>query len=506
MADMIPEDVKVILRLFEGSYLVGGSVRDIVMGIEPHDYDVCTPHRPLEIVKILEANGLKVIPKGIDFGTVSTIMPTVGEIEITTFRSEVYERDRGRKPIVTFGATLEEDLSRRDFSINAMAISLDGSLIDPFGGMEDIKAKIIRFVGDGRERIREDPLRMSRACRFSARMGFEIVENDFKIICENKSEIHRISIERLFGKEDGEFKKSERFMAKFFQKFYETGLAGQIFGEIIDRMANCIHDNVWHHGETVIEHTIEGLQRMDDMDGVKYVIKMAYIFHDMGKPDACSIVGDRVHFYDHAIYSYRIAEELLATISGMRNDTKKEILFLVGQHMKLPMLNPKKYAKFGVDYILRNIPLEWIKDMTIMMYADGMNPKPDKGLYNKMKIVYDTPRPDGNKFKNHFPAHERNGLIKEAWILAARKNLFPKVNTPKSDDRLKHEAEVRKIFDSVKIGDKIKSGRAIVKKGETLITKGKEYVVKGKKENFVFLVDSDIENRNGYINAFTMVV
>jgi len=425
----IPNGLKELGMLFDEIYLVGGCVRDMIMGIEPHDYDLATCHLPDEICNILKKNRYKVIEKGKEYGTISTLVDDLGEVEITTFRSEVYERELGRKPIVTFGATLEEDLSRRDFTINslafnlktvnAMAVDLDGNLIDLFGGVKDLKAKIIRFVGDGNERIREDPLRMARACRFSARMGFKI--HDMEVIRRNAGEIHRISIERMVACPDGEFNKASENMGKFFRKLVDTGLAKEIFGEIIDEMNDCHHDSrLFHHGESVLDHTYNVLENLDKM-GANYATKMAGIMHDFGKPKTREESEGKIRFLKHEKESGEMAEEILKGFKGMSKDMK-EILWLIKQHMRLPGISDRNLPRSGIDYKLGNnkINLSWIADAEMLIRSDGK--RDFKGLYEKMKIIFETPRPDGRQFM-HRPAEKRSGFIRDAWIEAARNRL-----------------------------------------------------------------------------------
>ncbi len=156
------------------AYLVGGSVRDLLMGREPKDYDFSTPLTPDEVETAVRAHGRKPYLVGKRFGTVGFRVD--GQlVEVTTFRRESY-LPQNRKPMVEFTDHLEDDLSRRDFTVNAIAIGPDGELVDPFGGREDIEAEVIRTVGDPFERLAEDPLRMLRAARFAAQLGFSVDE------------------------------------------------------------------------------------------------------------------------------------------------------------------------------------------------------------------------------------------------------------------------------------------------------------------------------------------
>lgn len=195
----IQKQVQEILKT-EEVYLVGGSVRDLVMGDTPKDYDFCTPLEPDEMKKLIKEAGRRVYTIGQQFGTVGFKVPVVEGyelkdeeklsadkpeykdivkyeyVEVTTFRSEIYT-SKSRKPEVAFVASLDEDLARRDFTMNAMVLRSDGSIYDPYGGKLDIYAKQIKTVGLPKDRIQEDPLRILRAARFSARYGFDIDPN-----------------------------------------------------------------------------------------------------------------------------------------------------------------------------------------------------------------------------------------------------------------------------------------------------------------------------------------
>ena len=168
-----PEFVKKIIFRLEAegfsAFMVGGCVRDILMGRAPKDWDVATSASPGEVQRLFE----KTVPTGERHGTVTVILDG-GKAEVTTFRSESAYSDHRRPDSVTFVSDLKEDLKRRDFTINAMAMRADGTVMDYFGGGADLKAGIIRCVGEARERFEEDALRMLRALRFSAELGFEI--------------------------------------------------------------------------------------------------------------------------------------------------------------------------------------------------------------------------------------------------------------------------------------------------------------------------------------------
>lgn len=194
----LPGNVRFILHMLREAgheaYVVGGCVRDSMMGRKPHDWDICTSAKPEQVIEIF--NHYKVIPTGLKHGTV-TIMKNDNPYEITTYRVDGEYDDARHPKDVTFTTSLEEDLSRRDFTMNALAYNNNNDLVDLFGGVNDIKNGIVRCVGNPRERFSEDALRIMRALRFATRFGFKIEENTFAAMKEKKSLLSKISAERI---------------------------------------------------------------------------------------------------------------------------------------------------------------------------------------------------------------------------------------------------------------------------------------------------------------------
>lgn len=194
----LPGNVRFILHMLREAgheaYVVGGCVRDSIMGRKPHDWDICTSAKPEQVIEIF--NHYKVIPTGLKHGTV-TIMKNDKPYEITTYRVDGEYDDARHPKDVTFTTSLEEDLSRRDFTMNALAYNNNNDLVDLFGGINDIKNGIVRCVGNPRERFSEDALRIMRALRFATRFGFKIEENTFAAMKEKKLLLSKISAERI---------------------------------------------------------------------------------------------------------------------------------------------------------------------------------------------------------------------------------------------------------------------------------------------------------------------
>lgn len=211
-------------RGFE-SYIVGGAVRDTVIGLSPNDIDITTSATPEEVVSIFP----KTYPSGIQFGTVTVVIEKE-EFEVTTFRTDGEYLDGRRPETVAFGNSIEEDLSRRDFTINAMAMNIDGNITDPFGGLRDIEEGTIRCVGDPEKRFSEDALRMMRAIRFASRYEFTIEENTFNSIKKFAPTIKKVSLERI----NQEFSKIllSKNPKLGVELLHETGLFDFIFPDI----------------------------------------------------------------------------------------------------------------------------------------------------------------------------------------------------------------------------------------------------------------------------------
>lgn len=328
----IPEQVLRVMKLVKG-YLVGGSVRDLLMGREPADFDIATPYTPDEVERILMHHGIKVYEVGKRFGTVGAVVKPY-KIEITTFRREMYDF-KSRKPAVKFTKDIIQDLSRRDFTINAMALSYTGELIDPFGGMQDIKRKIIRFVGNAEHRILEDPLRILRAFRFAARFGFKIDNNSLKAIEKLMPELRRISKERI--KDELMKAANTRAFHLYCELNYKYGAFhyyGPTWGKVIDAMAQTYHSvGYGHYGESAWQHTIDVLKRMD-MWGYAARLKLAGLLHDVGKPATKIEKHGVVHFYVHENIGAEIAKKMLIELR-FSNKMIKYVVFLVKYHMRI---------------------------------------------------------------------------------------------------------------------------------------------------------------------------
>jgi tRNA nucleotidyltransferase (CCA-adding enzyme) len=258
-------------------YMVGGSVRDVIMGICPQDYDFCTPLCPDEIEEKVRQAGKRPYLAGKRFGTVGFKL-NGSIIEITTYRTEHYEKN-SRKPKVDFVSDLCMDLERRDFTINAMAVRFhDGKeeLVDPFGGQEDLKETVVRAVGNAEERIKEDPLRMLRAARFVSELGFDIDDVLFEAIKKKAKSIFLISKERWTAELDKLLTGENP--GKGLQILADTELLRYIFPELWLQIG--FDQDSPYHNLTLWEHT----KKVVNMSQNNTETRWASLLHDIGKP------------------------------------------------------------------------------------------------------------------------------------------------------------------------------------------------------------------------------
>ena len=306
---LLPHDLTVLFDTLRTkttqAYLVGGCVRDMILGEEPHDYDICTDLKPEETMQLLRTK-YTVIPKGMEFGTVVAIIHGA-EYEITTFRGEGTYSDGRHPDSVNFANTIEEDLCRRDFTINAMAYHpFTDTIVDPFDGVTDLRDGMIRAVGDANRRFQEDGLRILRAMRFAVRFGFDIDSATSLAMLQNKKMLDLVSKERITD----EFRKMFGYnmpVRNTFLNFHE------IVTQVIPELKPCVampHDNPYHKHD-IYEHC---LAVTDLCDTTSFEIKMAALLHDIGKP-ATRFFNEEKGYYSyhgHPEVSANITESVLA--------------------------------------------------------------------------------------------------------------------------------------------------------------------------------------------------
>ena len=320
---MIPEYVNLILsRLRQAgfeAYAVGGCVRDLLRGVTPHDWDVCTSARPEEVEKVF--SDLRRIDTGKQHGTVAVIVERK-PVEITTFRADGRYSDNRHPDRVTFLRDLKGDLSRRDFTVNAMALDEYEEAIDPFGGREDLRNGVICTVGKPAERFREDGLRILRGLRFASRLDFMIEPATASAMIEERDLLSNISAERIFTELKGILigPAAVRVLRDF---------APVIF-TIVPELAPMagFEQHSPYHDSDVWEHTLRALEASP----AEPAFRLALLFHDCGKP-ACFTRDEtgRGHFYGHPHKSREMAEVALRRLK-CDNDTLDRVLYLVEKH------------------------------------------------------------------------------------------------------------------------------------------------------------------------------
>lgn len=321
----LPNEVRLILNELKNkgfeAYVVGGCVRDSLMGRIPKDWDIATGSTPHETKAIFESAGYKTIPTGLKHGTVAVLAEKL-PYELTTFRIDGNYVDGRRPENVLFTASITEDLSRRDFTINAMAYNEVQGLIDPFNGQKDISSRTLRCVGNPEQRFNEDALRMLRAIRLSSELDFSIHEDTLRAISKNSVLISKISYERI-REEFNKILLSNPHKVKLLD---ETGLLAHILPEFT-KCLTVSQDNPYHIynvGEHILVST-EAAQK-------DLILRLTMLFHDIGKP-LCKTIDEsgRGHFYGHDRISTEIAIERLK-IMKYDNITIKRVGDLITYH------------------------------------------------------------------------------------------------------------------------------------------------------------------------------
>lgn len=318
----LPENVKYIIdTIMEAgyeAYAVGGCIRDSILGREPDDWDITTSASPYQVKELFR----RTIDTGIKHGTVTVMIDKEG-YEVTTYRIDgEYEDSRHPKEVI-FTPNLEEDLKRRDFTINAMAYNEKSGLVDIFEGMQDIERKVIRCVGSPMERFTEDALRMMRAVRFSAQLGYQIEEETAHAITSLAPNLSKISAERI---QTELVKLVTSPHPDYLQKAYETGITKVILPEFDVCMETEQHNP--HHCYSVGEHTLKAMCAIRPQKA----LRLAILFHDIAKPVKKTTDEKGIdHFYGHPAVSEEMASQILHRLK-FDNDTIYTVRKLVKYH------------------------------------------------------------------------------------------------------------------------------------------------------------------------------
>ena len=340
----LPEKVNKILTALHDAgfeaFAVGGCVRDSMLGKVPNDWDITTSAHPEDVKRLFR----RTVDTGIQHGTVTVMLGSEG-FEITTYRIDGEYEDARHPKEVTFTSSLREDLRRRDFTINAMAYSPQNGLIDYFDGLTDLRRGVIRAVGDPEERFREDALRIMRAVRFSAQLGYHIEENTRRAVRDMAPNLSKISAERIASELTrllvSPHPEELRTMA-------ETGITAVILPEFDTCMATPQHNP--HHCYSVGEHIIHAVAAVR----ADKVLRYTMLFHDLGKP-ACHTRDEEGidHFKGHAAVSADMAHAIMQRLN-FDNETLKQVETLVRYH-DLAMEETSRSVRRGIAKVGENL-------------------------------------------------------------------------------------------------------------------------------------------------------
>lgn len=366
----IPDGAEKIIKALnsagEEAYVVGGCVRDAVLGQEPHDWDICTSAVPEKVISLFG----KVIPTGLKHGTVTILVDGQG-YEVTTYRIDGPYSDGRHPDTISFTAELQQDLSRRDFTMNAIAYSPNTGLIAPHGGMEDIRAGTIKCVGVPDERFAEDPLRVMRAVRFAATLGFRVEPETWAAARRHIPSLSLVSRERV----------RDELLKLIVGRDVHRVLTNykDVIAAIIPELRPCFgfQQNNPYHIYDVWEHTVEavGLVPADP------ILRMTMLLHDIGKPLCYQTDENGVgHFHGHGKISAGIARDVLSRLR-FDNESRDTIVQLVEQHDRFIEMSSR-----SVRRLLNQVGPEQFDRLMEIRLADigAQNPEMSQQRYQKV--------------------------------------------------------------------------------------------------------------------------
>lgn len=373
----LPEKVQYILNtIIEAgyeAYAVGGCIRDSILGRIPDDWDITTSATPYQVKELFGYT----IDTGLKHGTVTVMLDKEG-FEVTTYRIDgAYEDNRHPKE-VTFTRSLIEDLKRRDFTINAMAYNDAAGLVDAFGGMEDIGRKMIRCVGDPKERFMEDALRIMRAVRFSAQLGYQIEPGTREAISKLAPNLMHISAERI---QTELIKLVTSSHPEKLKLAYETGITKVILPEFDVCMET--EQNNPHHCYSVGEHILKSMENIRPEKALRF----AMLFHDIGKPETLTVDEEGIfHFHGHQAVSEEMAHKILKRLK-FDNDTVYKVTKLVRYH-DYEVMAGEKYVRRAIMRTGEDIfPLLYeVKKADILAQSDYLRKEKEEHLEEVYQI------------------------------------------------------------------------------------------------------------------------
>lgn len=370
----IPQDILKITQALQQknfeTYVVGGAVRDALLGRDTKDWDVCTQAIPEEVCQIFS----KVIPTGLKHGTVTVLSSTQRPVEVTTFRTEGKYADGRRPEAVFFTKDIHADLARRDFTINAMAYDpVKGMLLDPFAGRDDLQQKMIRTVGKARERFEEDGLRPMRAVRFAAQLGFALTHDTFDAIGETLQVFQKVAVERI---RDEFIKILESPKPSVGLELMRTsGLLALVLPELLEGYKVTQND---FHAYDVYTHSLKAC----DEAPLPWRLRLSALLHDIGKPRTRQFLKEAYRFYGHDRVGAKMTAQILSRLR-FSNDDKDYTVNLVNHHM---FYYQDHWSDSAVRRLLKRVGPENIEDLMKLRIADekasGVNPPDYQRLEN----------------------------------------------------------------------------------------------------------------------------
>ncbi len=377
----VPQHVTDIMQTLEKggfvAYLVGGCVRDMFMKKTPSDWDIATNAHPKQVQALFSDSVYEN-----EFGTVAVKVrhdDSVEIVEVTTFRKEMGYSDNRHPDSVVFAETIEEDLARRDFTINALALHMpedEWELVDVYGGEKDINKKLIRAVGDTNERFSEDALRMMRAVRFFSQLGFSFDQKTKQAIIDNTSLLSHIASERIRD----EFIKliMGDDAADALRELQETGLLKEFIPELDNTVG--VEQNL-HHIYTVWEHLVRSLAYAVKKE-YSLEIRLSALFHDIGKPSTKEGEGRTATFYNHEVAGAKITRTILQRLHFPKK-ILGDVVHLVRQHQF--NYNVGEVSEAGVRRLLKRVGPEYIDDLIKVRESDRIGSGVPKAVPYKLR-------------------------------------------------------------------------------------------------------------------------
>src|SRR3990167_8875137 len=375
----LPKEILEIIRKLNSSefqgYAVGGCVRDLLLGKEPKDWDITTNAKPEEIQKLFPEHVYENT-----FGTVAiktgSEKPELALVEVTPYRIEGKYTDKRHPDNVKFADKLEDDLSRRDFTVNALAMDIDGKITDLFNSQKDLRSKVIRTVGGPGERFGEDSLRLLRAVRLATILGFKIEKKTLEAINKNADWLLAISKERVRDEFIKIINSDNAYDGIIL--LWETGLLKHVVPELLEGVG--VEQNL-HHIYTVWEHITRALKYASEKN-YSTEVRLASLFHDIGKPRSKRGEGRNSTFYGHEVIGAKMVAEIMSRLKFPKDQAEK-IVKLVRYHMFY--YNPEEVTESSVRRLLVRIGKENVEDLLKVREADRIGSGRPKAVPYKLR-------------------------------------------------------------------------------------------------------------------------